>query len=181
MLHQTRLHDILWQRAFSQQILTRSRGDQRHHRDDTPSDKTGATIILGTVNYLQTFIPHLSHHTEPLYALLKKENSFTWDENSNTSFRELNPYWRKHSWNPSGTTTETNQSPSSVTLHSRDSELALSKMAIPELLQASLSQTQYANIEREFLAIVYCCEEFHLPVWKNIYRWNRPQTAGDDK
>ena len=45
--------------------------------------------------------------------------------------RKLNPYCRKHCWNPSGTMTETNQSPSSVMLHSRDLEPASSKKAIP--------------------------------------------------
>ena len=44
--HQTRLHDILWWHVLSQGILTRSRGDSRHHGDDTPSDKTGATFIF---------------------------------------------------------------------------------------------------------------------------------------
>ena len=51
-----------------------------------PQMKQELQSFLGAVNYLQTFVLHLSHHTKPLHALLKKENSFTWDENSNTSF-----------------------------------------------------------------------------------------------
>ena len=43
------------------------------------------------------------------------------------------------------------------------------------------TETWYANIKRELLAIIYGCEVPHLPVWKNIYGWNRPLTAGDDK
>ena len=66
MFHKTRFCDILWRCIFSSRLLTRSRQDTRHHRNDTSSNKTRATIILGRVNYLQTFIPHLSHHTEPL-------------------------------------------------------------------------------------------------------------------
>ena len=54
-----------------------------------PQTKQGLQSFLGAANYLQTFVPHLSHHTEPLPALLKKENSFTWDENSNTSFQKI--------------------------------------------------------------------------------------------
>ena len=45
--------------------------------------------FLGAANYLQTFVPHLSHYTEQLCALLKKENSFAWDENSNASFQKI--------------------------------------------------------------------------------------------
>ena len=33
-------------------------------------------VILGMVNYMGTFIPNLSHHTEPLRAMLKKDNIF---------------------------------------------------------------------------------------------------------
>ena len=42
-----------------------------------PQTKQELESFLGAVNYLQTFVAHLSHHTEPLQANLKKENSFT--------------------------------------------------------------------------------------------------------
>ena len=48
-----------------------------------PQMKQELQSFLGAVNYLQNFVPHLSHYTEPLGAILKKENSFAWDENSN--------------------------------------------------------------------------------------------------
>ena len=54
-----------------------------------PQLKQELQSFLGAVNYLQTFITHLSHHTEPLQAILRKENSFTWDENLNTSFQKI--------------------------------------------------------------------------------------------
>ena len=38
-----------------------------------PQMKQELQSFLGAVNYLQTFMPHLSHHTEPLWAILKKE------------------------------------------------------------------------------------------------------------
>ena len=47
----------------------------------SPQTKQELQSFLGAVNYPQTFVPDLSHHTEPLCSLLKKENSFTWDEN----------------------------------------------------------------------------------------------------
>ena len=54
-----------------------------------PQMKQELQSFLGVVNYLQTFVPHLSHNTEPLQALLKKENSFAWDENSNMCFQKI--------------------------------------------------------------------------------------------
>ena len=38
-----------------------------------PKDKQQLQSFLGMVNYMGTFIPNLSHHTEPLWAMLKKK------------------------------------------------------------------------------------------------------------
>ena len=53
-----------------------------------PQTKQELQSFLGAVNYLQTFVPHLSHHTEPLLAILKKENSFAWDREFKQQFPE---------------------------------------------------------------------------------------------
>ena len=39
-----------------------------------PMDKQQLQSFLGMVNYMGTFIPKLSHHMEPLRAMLKKDN-----------------------------------------------------------------------------------------------------------
>ena len=52
-------------------------------------------MFLGAVNYLQTFVPYLSSNTEPLWALLKKENCFAWDENTNTCFQKIKSQLQK--------------------------------------------------------------------------------------
>ena len=54
-----------------------------------PQTKQELQSFLGAVNYLQTFVPHLSHHTEPLRVLLKKENVFAWDQMRNDSFQRI--------------------------------------------------------------------------------------------
>ena len=36
-----------------------------------------------------TFIPNLSHHTEPLWAMLKKDNIFHWEEQQTRSFQQI--------------------------------------------------------------------------------------------
>ena len=45
-----------------------------------PMDKQQLQSFLGMVNYMGTFIPNLSHHTEPLRAMLKKDNVFHCEE-----------------------------------------------------------------------------------------------------
>ena len=92
-----------------------------------PQMKQELQSFLGAVNYLQTFVPHLSSNTEPLQALLKKENNFAWDENSRKSKLSC----RKPSWDPSDTMIGANQSPFSVVPHSRGWEPASSRMDNP--------------------------------------------------
>ena len=41
------------------------------------------------VNYMRGFIPNLSHHTEPLRAILRKDIMFYWDQQVNQSFQEI--------------------------------------------------------------------------------------------
>ena len=47
---------------------------QRITEMTAPKDKQQLQSFLGMVNYMGTFIPNLSHHTEPLWAILKKDN-----------------------------------------------------------------------------------------------------------
>ena len=54
-----------------------------------PTDKQQLQSFLGMVNYMGTFIPNLSHHTEPLQAMLKKDNVFHWDDQQTRSFQQV--------------------------------------------------------------------------------------------
>ncbi len=45
-----------------------------------PTDKQGVLRFLGMVNYVQRFAPKLSEVTLPLRDLIRKENEFLWDE-----------------------------------------------------------------------------------------------------
>ena len=60
-----------------------------------PQMKQELQLFLGAVNYLQRFVPHLSSNTEPLWALLKKENCFAWDKNSNMCFQKIKSQLQK--------------------------------------------------------------------------------------
>ena len=54
-----------------------------------PTDKQQLQSFLGMVNYMGTFIPNLSHHTEPLQAMLKKDNVFHWEDQQTRSFQQV--------------------------------------------------------------------------------------------
>ena len=137
-----------------------------------PQMKQELQSFLGAVNYLQTFIPHLSHHTELLCALLKKENSFVWDENSNTSFQKIKSLLQRALLKP-------------LKYYDRNKPVTLQYDASLKGLRACIIQdghpiafasksltdteTWYANIERELLAIIYGCEKFHTYLYGRTF------------
>ena len=54
-----------------------------------PETKQQLQSFLGMVTYMGNFIPHLSHHTELLRQLLKKDVTFYWDDQLTRSFQEI--------------------------------------------------------------------------------------------
>ena len=107
-----------------------------------PQMKQELQSFLGAVNYLQTFVPHLSSNTESLRALLKKENCFTWDENTNTCFQKIKSQLQKALLRPLQYYDWTKPvNPPVVMPHSRGWEPASSKMDSPSRLPANPSRT----------------------------------------
>ena len=137
-----------------------------------PQMKQELQSFLGAVNYLQTFVPHLSSNTEPLQALLKKENCFAWDENTNTCFQKIKSQLQKALLRPLRYYDQTKP----VTLQCDASLKGLGACIIQDgqpIAFASKSlmdtETHYANIERELLAIVYGCEKFHTYLYRRTF------------
>ena len=137
-----------------------------------PQMKQELQSFLGAVNYLQTFVPHLSSNTEPLWALLKKDNCFAWDENTNTCFQNIKSQLQKallrplryYDWSKL------------VTLQCDASLKGLGACIIQDgqpitFTSKSLmdTETHYANIERELLAILYGCEKFHTYLYGRTF------------
>ena len=58
--------------------------------------------FLGMVTYMGNFIPHLSHHTEPLRQLLKKDVTFYWDDQLTRSFQEIKHLLKRATSKPLG-------------------------------------------------------------------------------
>ena len=123
------------------------------------------------------FVPHLSHHTEPLRAMLKQEAVFAWDEMANASFQKIKDLIAKSATKP--LCYYDRRKP--VTVQADASQRGLGACLLQDgqpIAYASKSltdtETRYANIERELLAIVFACQRF------NTYVLGRPFTVESD-
>ena len=140
-----------------------------------PRDRRELQTFLGLATYMGPFIPNLSSITAPLREILKKKNTFEWNENYQRAFDEVKQAISEE-----------------ITLNYFDStkEVVLQVDASTNGLGAALIQegkpvafasksltdveTRYANIEREMLAVVYGCERFHT------YLFGRPVIVHTD-
>ena len=133
----------------------------------TPMDKQQLQSFLGMVNYMGTFIPHLSHHTEPLQVMLKKDSIFHWEEQQTRSFQEIKTLIARANNTPlryyDRTLPVTVQANASlrglgaclIQKHNgEDQPIAFASKSLTD------AETRYANIERELLAIVFACQCF---------------------
>ena len=132
-----------------------------------PTSKQQLQSFLGMVNYMGTFIPNLSHHTEPLQAMLKKDNVFHWDDQQTWSFQQVKTLIAKANTTPlryyNRNLPVTVQADASlrglgaclIQQHKgKDQPIAFASKSLTDV------ETQYANIERELLAIVFACQRF---------------------
>ena len=146
-----------------------------------PMEKQQLQSFLGMVNYMGTFIPNLSHHTELLRAMLKKDNVFHWEEQQTQSFQNIKALIAKANEMP----LRYYDRMKPVKVHADASLRGLGACLIQEfkgedqpIAFASKSltdaETRYANIERELLAIVFACQRF------STYLLGRSFIAGSD-
>ena len=142
-----------------------------------PIDKQQLASFIGMATYMGNFMLHLSHHTEPLQAMLKQEVVFAWDEVANASFQKIKDLIAKSATKP----LRYYDRRKPVTVQADASQRGLGTCLLQEgkpIAYASKSltdtETRYANIEREFLAIVFTCK------WFNTYVLGRPFTVESD-
>ena len=140
-----------------------------------PTDVAGVRRILETVNYLAKFLPHLSQISEPLRELTRNGQPFEWDKPHDDAFLEIK---KLISMPPVLKYYEPNKD---LTLQCDASEHGLGTALIQEgkpvaFASRALTHTekQYAQIEKELLAIVYGTERFHQ------YTYGRPVKVESD-
>ena len=128
-----------------------------------PQDKQQLQSFLGMVNYMGTFIPNLSHHTEPLRSMLKQDNMFTWDEVKTRSFQQIKSLIQRANETPLHYYDRLKP----VTVQADASLCGLGACLIQDerpiafaSKSLTIAESRYANIERELLAIVFACQRF---------------------
>ena len=160
---------------YSADLPSLPKEDTGNNRDDPPpTDKLQLASFIGMVTYMGNIVPHLSHHTEPLRAMLKQEAVFAWDEMANASFQKIKDLIAKSATKP----LRYYDRRKPVTVQVDASQRGLGACLLEDgqpIAYASKSltdsETRYANIERELLAIVFACQ------WFNTYVLGRPFTV----
>lgn len=139
------------------------------------TDVKAVQRLLGMVNYLAKFCPHLSDHCKPLRELTHKDSEWKWTEQHEETFLKLKnmiantPVLKYYS--PEEELT--------VQCDASDTGLgaALVQMGKPiAFASRALTQTErgYAQIEKEFLAMIFSLEKFHQ------YTYGRRVTVQSD-
>ena len=132
-----------------------------------PTDTQQLQSFLGMVNYMGTFIPNLSHHTELLWAMLKKDNVFHWEGQQTWSFQQVktliakaNTTLLRYYDRNLPVTVQANASLRGLGAcliqkhNGEDQPIAFARKSLTD------AETRYTNIERELLAIVFACQHF---------------------
>lgn len=136
-----------------------------------PTNRTELQRILGTVNYLRPFIPHLAEICSPFHSLLKKNTLWQWTSRNTEQFNQL----KKAIRNAALLTPFDPQKP--ITIQADASKMSLGCALFQNgqpIMYASRSlsnsEISYAQIEKEMLSISYAFQKFHYFVYghKNI-------------
>lgn len=129
-----------------------------------PTDKAGVQRLLGLVQYLSKFLPRLSDITKPMRELTQNDVQWTWGTAQEASLEALKkavmstPVLRYYNLQEE------------VTLQCDASQFGLGAILQNGQPVAYASraltdtETHYAQIEKELLAIVFECEHFELYV-----------------
>lgn len=146
-----------------------------------PEDQKALRSFLGLANYLKAFIPNYSTITYPLRSLLKNDTEYEWSNNCDEAFTKLKSAISSDTCityfdNRKDTFLFTDASPygiSAIVLQKSPTE---KHAKIVSFSSRALTKTEmnYAQIERECLALVYGCER------NRLYLLGRQFTAYND-
>ena len=129
---------------------------------EAPKNKEELQRYLGMIMYLAKFIPNLSQSAEPLRTLLEKDVEWHWNEQQEHSFKTLKQLTTvapvlKY-FDPTKAikiSVDASSKGMGAVLLQDDQPVAYASKALTK------SQQNYAQIEKEMLAIVFGCTRFH--------------------
>ncbi len=132
------------------------------HQMDKPDSVEAIQRFLGMVKYLSKFIPNFSQISAPLRLLTEKETEWHWNEEQEKGFQKLKDAIANApvlSYFDLKKTTKLSVDASSkgmgAVLLQDDQPVAYASRAL------SSAEQNYAQIEKEMLAITFGCEKFH--------------------
>ena len=123
-------------------------------------DAKAVQRLLGSVNYLAKFVPHLSHIMQPLRQLMDKDTEWCWLHTHQQAFDQM----KKALAMAPALQYYDLKKPVCIQCDASDGGL------VAGFLQDGLP-VAYAQIEKELLAIVFACEKFDQYVYgrKKVY------------
>jgi hypothetical protein len=140
-----------------------------------PTDKQELQSLLGTVNFMSTFIPNLTKKTHLMRGLLKRDAHFVWTSDMQKELDTIKE-------DIASAVQLVHYDPNKPAVIETDASLkGLGAVLIQDnkpvrFLSKALtsSEMNYSNIERELLAVLFACEKLH------IYTFGRKVTVHTD-
>ena len=126
-----------------------------------PDDVIAVQRLLGLAQYLSKFLPHLSDITKPLRELTRKDVEWSWDHSQQQALEKLKKavsstpvLWYYNLQEEVTLQCDASQSGLGAALLQNGQPVAYASRALTS------TETRYAQIEKELLAIVFACEHF---------------------
>ncbi len=137
----------------------------------TPENKQDIQRFLGTINFLSQYIPNMSNITAPLRQLLKKETQWTWEHEHEEALTKLkvvltsNPVLRFFDvQKPVTIQADASQYGLGACLFQDNHPIVYTSRALTS------AESNYAQIEKELLAIVFACEKFNQYIYGKVVK-----------
>ncbi|KFM57554.1 Transposon Ty3-I Gag-Pol polyprotein, partial [Stegodyphus mimosarum] len=137
---------------------------------NTPKNVKELETFLGMITYVSRFIPNVSELTSCLRDLLKKHVVWNWNAVHEKTFRKLKnilvnkPVLQYYDINmPVVLSVDASQEGLGAVLLQNNLPVAYASKALTD------TQKNYAQIEKETLAIVFACEKFHQYIFGKCF------------
>ncbi|OMJ21150.1 Transposon Tf2-11 polyprotein [Smittium culicis] len=136
-----------------------------------PKNVSGVRSMIGLFSYFRRFIPHFSEEIEPIQALVKKNNTFSWDNQCQRSFERVakilveTPRLTQPDFNkPFILSTDASSFAIGALLEQMNEDGKLTPISYYSK-KMSVHEKNYSAFEKESLALVSAIKHFRCYLW----------------